>query len=137
MPLVPTGVVSGDVQRGCCGGDCQAEDPGSELVPGSEFDPAVLGLGAALPSHGAGQHELRAARGIAYGVGGRAGRSLGTTCHSSHALKKGLEALGAEVSLDAGYIVAKAKRLKGTTFEFPISSVGASGNICFEDNAAK
>jgi UDP-N-acetylglucosamine 1-carboxyvinyltransferase len=42
---------------------------------------------------------------------------------------KGLEALGATVTLDAGYIVAKAKRLKGTTFEFPISSVGASGNI--------
>ncbi|MBU1921477.1 UDP-N-acetylglucosamine 1-carboxyvinyltransferase [bacterium] len=42
---------------------------------------------------------------------------------------KGLEALGAEIQLDEGYIVARAKRLKGAIFEFPISSVGASGNI--------
>lgn len=42
---------------------------------------------------------------------------------------KGLQALGAAVDLMDGYIVARAKMLRGTTFEFPISSVGATGNI--------
>jgi UDP-N-acetylglucosamine 1-carboxyvinyltransferase len=41
---------------------------------------------------------------------------------------KGLQALGAAIDLDEGYIVAHADRLKGGTFEFPISSVGATGN---------
>lgn len=41
---------------------------------------------------------------------------------------KSLEALGAKVSLDQGYVVAEAERLRGGTYEFPISSVGASGN---------
>jgi UDP-N-acetylglucosamine 1-carboxyvinyltransferase len=42
---------------------------------------------------------------------------------------KGMEALGAELTLDEGYIVAEAKKLKGTKFVFPISSVGATGNV--------
>ena len=41
---------------------------------------------------------------------------------------KGLQALGAQIDLDEGYIVARAQRLKGGVFEFPISSVGATGN---------
>ncbi len=50
---------------------------------------------------------------------------------------KGLEALGAEVRLEQGYIIARAKQLVGTTFEFPISSVGASGNILMAAVLAK
>jgi len=42
---------------------------------------------------------------------------------------KGMEALGAKVDLDEGYVVAKADKLKGAAFEFPISSVGATGNL--------
>jgi UDP-N-acetylglucosamine 1-carboxyvinyltransferase len=41
---------------------------------------------------------------------------------------KALEALGAKITLDQGYVVAEADRLRGATIEFAISSVGASGN---------
>ncbi len=36
--------------------------------------------------------------------------------------------LGADIEMEQGYIVAKAKRLKGATIAFDISSVGATGN---------
>jgi len=42
---------------------------------------------------------------------------------------KGLEKLGAEISIENGYVVAKAEKLKGAKFHFDISSVGATGNI--------
>ncbi len=42
---------------------------------------------------------------------------------------KGLEKLGAEVSLEKGYVIAKAKKLKGAKFHFDVSSVGATGNV--------
>ncbi len=44
---------------------------------------------------------------------------------------KGMERLGAEISLDGGYVVAKAKesRLHGAKVHFDISSVGATGNV--------
>ncbi len=42
---------------------------------------------------------------------------------------KGLEKLGAEVTLAGGYITAKADRLQGNKINFEISSVGATGNI--------
>lgn len=42
---------------------------------------------------------------------------------------KGMEALGAKLDLDAGYVVASALPLRGATFEFGISSVGASCNV--------
>jgi len=42
---------------------------------------------------------------------------------------KGMEALGATLTLDEGYIVAEAEKLTGTSFVFPISSVGATGNV--------
>src|SRR5262245_58854993 len=43
---------------------------------------------------------------------------------------KGMEALGAEVEIDHGYIVARAPRgLRGGDISFDISSVGATGNI--------
>lgn len=42
---------------------------------------------------------------------------------------EGLKKLGAEIELEAGYIIAKAKRLKGARLFFDISSVGATGNM--------
>lgn len=42
---------------------------------------------------------------------------------------KGMEALGAKLEIDAGYVVASAYPLRGSTFEFSISSVGASANV--------
>lgn len=42
---------------------------------------------------------------------------------------KGLEKLGAEISLEGGYVTAKAKKLKGAKIHLDISSVGATGNI--------
>ena len=42
---------------------------------------------------------------------------------------KGMQKLGADVELDRGYIVAKAKRLRGATITLDIPSVGATGNI--------
>jgi len=42
---------------------------------------------------------------------------------------KGIQKLGAEVNLERGYIVARAKRLHGTTITFDIPSVGATGNL--------
>src|ERR1700712_2582202 len=43
---------------------------------------------------------------------------------------KGLEQLGAEIELDAGYVVARvAGRLRGATIIFPMVSVGATENL--------
>ena len=42
---------------------------------------------------------------------------------------KGFEKLGAEVILEKGYIIAKAKKLKGANIHFEIASVGATANI--------
>ena len=42
---------------------------------------------------------------------------------------KGFERLGAEVILEDGYIIARAKKLTGAHIHFEIPSVGATGNI--------
>ncbi len=42
---------------------------------------------------------------------------------------QGLRKLGADIELDAGYIVARAKRLKGAKIAFDVPSVGATGNL--------
>ncbi len=42
---------------------------------------------------------------------------------------EGLKALGAEVTVTHGYIEARAERLSGGQFDFPVSSVGATANI--------
>ncbi|MBD3335058.1 MAG: UDP-N-acetylglucosamine 1-carboxyvinyltransferase [Candidatus Eisenbacteria bacterium] len=42
---------------------------------------------------------------------------------------KGMEALGAKIELDHGYIVAEAERLRGAHIPLNVSSVGATGNI--------
>lgn len=50
---------------------------------------------------------------------------------------KGLEKLGAEVTLEGGYIIARAKRLVGNRIRFDIPSVGATGNIVMAAVTAK
>ncbi len=42
---------------------------------------------------------------------------------------EGMKKLGAEIDLEGGYIVAKAKKLKGARILFDVSSVGATGNV--------
>ncbi|UCE19626.1 MAG: UDP-N-acetylglucosamine 1-carboxyvinyltransferase [Gemmatimonadota bacterium] len=50
---------------------------------------------------------------------------------------KGMQKLGAEVDVEHGYIVARAKRLKGAHIYFDISSVGATGNIMMAATLAR
>ena len=42
---------------------------------------------------------------------------------------KGLEKLGAKITLENGYIIARSKRLQGAEIQFEFPSVGATGNI--------
>ncbi|NUQ81956.1 MAG: UDP-N-acetylglucosamine 1-carboxyvinyltransferase [Bacteroidetes bacterium] len=50
---------------------------------------------------------------------------------------EGMKQLGAEVDLDGGYIIAKKDRLVGNRIKFPISSVGATGNVLMAAVLAK
>ena len=50
---------------------------------------------------------------------------------------EGMRRLGAEIELDAGYIVAKTKGLKGARILFDVSSVGATGNVLMAAVLAK
>ena len=42
---------------------------------------------------------------------------------------KGFEKLGAEITLEGGYVIARAKKLHGAKVHFDVSSVGATGNV--------
>ena len=50
---------------------------------------------------------------------------------------EGMRKLGADVELDAGYIIAKTKRLKAAKIVFDVSSVGATGNTMMAAVLAK
>lgn len=50
---------------------------------------------------------------------------------------EGMKKLGASVDLERGYIIAKARRLKGARIAFNVSSVGATGNILMAAVLAK
>lgn len=50
---------------------------------------------------------------------------------------EGMKQLGAEIDLDGGYIIAKKDRLIGNRIKFPISSVGATGNVLMAAVLAK
>jgi len=50
---------------------------------------------------------------------------------------EGMRKLGAEIDLEGGYIIAKARRLTGARILFDISSVGATGNIMMAAVLAK
>jgi UDP-N-acetylglucosamine 1-carboxyvinyltransferase len=50
---------------------------------------------------------------------------------------KGLQALGAEIVLEHGYVAAKAKRLKGARINFDISTVGGTEHLMMAAATAK
>ncbi len=50
---------------------------------------------------------------------------------------EGMKKLGAEIDLEEGYIIAKAKKLIGTKINFDVSSVGATGNVLMAAVLAK
>jgi len=50
---------------------------------------------------------------------------------------EGIRKLGAEIELEAGYIIAKADRLHGARIHFDISSVGATGNVMMAASLAR
>jgi UDP-N-acetylglucosamine 1-carboxyvinyltransferase len=50
---------------------------------------------------------------------------------------EGIRRLGAQIELESGYIIAKAKRLHGARILFDISSVGATGNVMMAAVLAK
>ena len=50
---------------------------------------------------------------------------------------KGIKALGANIDIEEGYIIASASRLHGTKIVFEISSVGATGNVMMAAVLAK
>ncbi|MCB0219098.1 MAG: UDP-N-acetylglucosamine 1-carboxyvinyltransferase [Chrysiogenetes bacterium] len=50
---------------------------------------------------------------------------------------KGLEALGAEIVLEHGYVEARARRLKGATFTFDVKSVTGTENLIMAAALAK
>ncbi len=50
---------------------------------------------------------------------------------------EGIRKLGADIQLEAGYIVARAKRLHGARILFDVSSVGATGNVMMAAVLAK
>jgi UDP-N-acetylglucosamine 1-carboxyvinyltransferase len=50
---------------------------------------------------------------------------------------KGLERLGAEITLEGGYIIARAERLRGARVSFDFPSVGATFNVMAAASLAK
>ncbi|MCX7880748.1 MAG: UDP-N-acetylglucosamine 1-carboxyvinyltransferase [Ignavibacteria bacterium] len=50
---------------------------------------------------------------------------------------KGLEKLGTEISIEGGYVIAKANKLIGTQIHLDVPSVGATGNIMMAAVLAK
>ncbi len=50
---------------------------------------------------------------------------------------EGMKKLGAKIELERGYIIAKAKRLKGARITFDVASVGATGNMLMAAVLAK
>ena len=50
---------------------------------------------------------------------------------------EGIRKLGAQVEIDQGYIVARAKRLRAAKIAFDVSSVGATGNLMMAAVLAK
>ena len=76
---------------------------------------SVLVLGPLLARHG--QAEVSLPGGCAIG-------SRPVDLHI-----RGLEALGAQITVEGGYIKARAERLRGARHTFPIVSVGATENV--------
>ena len=85
---------------------------------------SILVLGPLLARHGEARVSLPG------------GCAIGTRPVDLHL--KGLEAMGAKIELEQGYVNARAPRgLKGTNFRFPIVSVGATENLLMAAALAK
>ncbi|TDK27420.1 UDP-N-acetylglucosamine 1-carboxyvinyltransferase [Luteimonas aestuarii] len=76
---------------------------------------SVLVLGPLLAKHGTAEVSLPG------------GCAIGSRPVDLHI--KAMEALGAEVAVEHGYIKARARRLRGGNFTFPMVSVGATENV--------
>ena len=76
---------------------------------------SVLVLGPLLAKHGAAEVSLPG------------GCAIGSRPVDQHI--KGMQALGAEVSVEGGFIKARARRLKGARVAFDMVSVGATENV--------
>lgn len=76
---------------------------------------SVLVLGPLLAKHGAAEVSLPG------------GCAIGSRPVDLHI--RALEALGAEITVEHGYIKARARRLRGGTYAFPMVSVGATENV--------
>ncbi|MCK5145945.1 UDP-N-acetylglucosamine 1-carboxyvinyltransferase [bacterium] len=50
---------------------------------------------------------------------------------------EGMRKMGADIKIEKGYIIAKARRLKGAHISFDIPSVGATGNLLMAATLAK
>ena len=84
---------------------------------------SVLVLGPLLAKHGAAEVSLPG------------GCAIGSRPVDQHI--KGMQALGAEVSVDHGFIRATAKRLRGARVVFDVVSVGATENVLMAATLAK
>ena len=84
---------------------------------------SVLVLGPLLARHG--QAEVSLPGGCAIG-------SRPVDLHI-----RGLEALGAQITVEGGYIKARAERLRGARHTFPIVSVGATENVLMAASMAE
>jgi UDP-N-acetylglucosamine 1-carboxyvinyltransferase len=84
----------------------------------------------------AGQKKLTTVE-VATHTGEKVKRTTVATEADILAMIKALEAMGAEIELKEGYVEAKAKRLKGATIYFDISTVGGTENIMMAAALAK
>ena len=104
VPELPAGARAGVVQRSGGREDSRAQAKGAELVSRRVADRQLLGRRPRLSSHGADQHDLRAARSAAAGARRRARsvlrRGIGEI---TKRCKAGLAALGIEYATQAGH----------------------------------
>ena len=106
--------VGGTGRRFSLGGRITSTEAPYEIV--SKMRASVLVLGPLLARTGHARVSLPG------------GCAIGTRPVDLHL--KGLEQMGAEITLDGGYIVAEAPRgLRGTQIVFPFASVGATENL--------
>ncbi len=121
-------------QHGC------AVEPGGNDRPGAQFGDRTLSIGGAITNTEAPYDIVRKMRASILVLGPLLARvrearvslpggcAIGTRPVDLHL--KGLEQMGATISLDGGYITARAPSgLKGATIVMPFTSVGATENL--------
>src|SRR5437867_3371249 len=90
MLELPAGIVAGLVQFARAGSSPEAPEQSAKLVSGCKSAGELLGAGAGLSSHCPDLDELRAARSVAPGAGGRAGKPLASASGKSSRAQGGL-----------------------------------------------